>query len=45
MSALTELLGLCFLETRSEETMLLGAAMSADHVGGLITDVLGPVVR
>ena len=45
MSALTELLGLCFLETRSEETILLGAAMSADYVGGLIKDVLGPVVR
>ena len=45
MSVLTELLGICFLETTSEETILMVAAKSADYVGGLIKDVLEPVVR
>ena len=45
MSVLTELLGICFLDTRSEETILMVAAKSADYAGSLIKDVLGPVVR
>ena len=43
--ALYKLFGLCFLETRAGVSLLMVEAKSAEYIGGIITDVLGPVVR